>query len=110
MTDFEDPLQGGEDAALPHRPPPSGAASAEDELLERHRADLLTVPGVTAVWSGLTSTGAVAVFVGVTDPSARDRLPRSLEGLPVEVVDVPGGFVALADGDRPAEPPPSECQ
>ena len=105
MPGFEDPRTSGEDAALPHQVPAARPASADDEVLERHRSGLLAVSGVTAVWSGLTSSGTTAVFVGITDPAARARLPEELEGYPVEVVDIPGGFVAQPAAEGSPERP-----
>jgi hypothetical protein len=105
VPQFDDPSASGEDAALPHRVPSASGTSVEDEVVERHRAGLLSVPGVTAVWSGLTPSGTTALFIGITDPSARARLPGVLEGYPVEIVDVPGGFVPLPADGGPSETP-----
>ncbi|MGH3874231.1 MAG: hypothetical protein ACRDSR_22475 [Pseudonocardiaceae bacterium] len=41
---------------------------------------------------GRTPIGDDAIRVDVEDESVRDRLPKTVEGYPVEVVVVPGGF------------------
>jgi len=89
---------GGEDAALPAAPPPSGGQrSAIDEVLLRERPRLLSMPGVTGVSEGRTPEGLVAVVVWVTRPGATRSL-RDVAGHPVIEKYVPGGFHAPPPG------------
>ncbi len=94
MDQFEEPKAVVEDAAIGEFvPPPRPDLTVLDGVLERNQADLLSIDGVTATWTGLNAEGADVVFVAVTDTSARPRVPQVIEGHPVEVVVVPGGFV-----------------
>src|SRR5690349_4718311 len=93
---FEDPGQGREEAALPSMAPPgSGRLEAVDEVIERIRGDLLGRPGVIGVARGRTEDGADAVVVWVSQPADGEQIPREIEGYPVVVHIVPGGFHAL---------------
>jgi hypothetical protein len=87
---------GGEEARLPDMtpPPPPEAGSAVDEVLQRSGADLLAMPSVVGVSSGLAPDGAAAVLVWVTDAQAAEGIPKAIEGYPVVVHVVPEGFTA----------------
>lgn len=95
---FQEPAPGGgEEAAMPAGPPPSRDVAGRDpvdELLARVRSRLNAVPGVIGIGHALTDDGRDAVDVTVTDESVAALIPRELEGLPVIVRIVPGGFRA----------------
>jgi hypothetical protein len=93
---FGEPAEMGEDAALPATPPPPGPGGPDriDEVLERSRPELLAIPGVVGIGHGRTQDGDDAIIVWVTDSGAADRLPAEIEGYPVIVNTVPGGFHA----------------
>ena len=50
------------------------------------RDRLLGIPGVVSVGLGQGPAGGEAVVVSVTDAGVAARLPRMVDGLPVEVV------------------------
>jgi hypothetical protein len=93
---FEEPAESHEEAALPATTPPpnQGGAHPVDDVLERHRPELLTIPGFAGVGRGQTPDGNDAIIVWVTDPDAAERVPAEIEGYPVIVNVVPGGFRA----------------
>lgn len=82
---------------------PSAAQRPQSRIagvVERSRADLLKIEGVHGVSEGRTPTGDDAVRVDIEDDSVRERLPTAIDGYPLEVVVVAGGF-----GILPAESP-----
>jgi hypothetical protein len=93
---FEEPAPGREEAALPTTTPPpnQGGTHPIDAVLERSRPKLLAIPGVAGTGHGQTPNGNDAVVVWVTDPRAAERVPAEIEGYPVIVNIVPGGFHA----------------
>ena len=93
---FEEPAHSQEQAALPVTTPPpnQGDTHPIDDVLERIRPELLTIPGFAGVAHGQTPDGNDAVIVWVTDPDAAKRVPTEIEGYPVIVDVVPGGFRA----------------
>jgi len=90
--DFEAPRGDDEQAAVPFTPGTGPARSPIDEVLERNISALRAIEGVAGVGHGRTPTGDDAVVVHVGDASVRDRLPGDVEGYPVEVIVIPGGF------------------
>jgi hypothetical protein len=96
---FEEPAHGQEEAALPATTPPpnQGGTHPIDDVLERNRPELLSIPGFAGVGRGQTPEGNDAIIVWVTDPDAAKRVPTEIEGYPVIVNVVPGGFRALND-------------
>jgi hypothetical protein len=94
---FEEPAHNHEEAALPATttpPPNQGGTHPIDGVLERIRPELLAIPGFAGVGRGQTPDGNDAVIVWVTDPEAAERVPTEIEGYPVIVNVVPGGFRA----------------
>ena len=93
--DFAEPGGAPEKAPISFTPPSPQGQSAVAGIIERHRAELANIPGVHGVSEGRTLTGDPAVRIDVEDASVRARLPKEIEGYPVEVVVVPGGFGIL---------------
>ena len=99
---FHEPAASSEEAEVSFEPPPPQGQSAIAQAIERSKASLLDIEGVHGVSQGRTAIGDDAVRVDVEDDSVRERIPAEIEGYPVEVVLVPGGF-----GTLPAESPGS---
>lgn len=92
---WEEPsAPGQEQAALPLRPPPDLDVDPGrlQDVVERNRPQLLATPGVVGVGEGLTPDGEDAVLVWTTDRQAAEHVPAEVEGHPVIVHVVPGGF------------------
>lgn len=92
---FQEPHDGGGQAAVTPSAPPPGPSTPIDDAIEWQRPRLLTIDGVIGVARGQSSTGGDAVLVHVLDDSVRARVPEEVEGLPVEVVVIRGGFDAF---------------
>lgn len=59
-----------------------------DEVLARHTDSLMAIPGVTGVAHGeLNGKPAVQVLVVTATTELRRRLPHTLDGYPVQVVE-----------------------
>jgi hypothetical protein len=99
---FEAPYGDDEQAAVPFTPGPGPARPAIDQVLERNTPALRAIEGVAGVGHGRTPTGDDAIVIHVRDASVRDRLPRDVEGYPVEVIVVPGGFDIQDQGGGPS--------
>lgn len=93
--DFAEPSGAPEEAAVPFTPPNLQGQSPITGVVERIRAELAKIPGVHGVSEGRTPVGDPAVRIDVEDDSVRARLPKEIEGYPVEVVIVAGGFETL---------------
>ena len=93
--DFAEPGAAPEEAAISFTPPNPQGQSAITGVVERNRAELAKIPGVHGVSEARTLIGDPAVRIDVEDDSVRARLPKEIEGYPVEVVVVPGGFEIL---------------
>jgi hypothetical protein len=74
----EMPYDGSENGPAHHD---EGAASV---VRARHESRLLAIPGVVGVAVGRTSVGEPSIVVYLRDASAQSRVPRTLDGLPVE--------------------------
>ncbi|TFD75939.1 hypothetical protein [Cryobacterium fucosi] len=86
-----------EGAALPDAPlPPNLNVNAHpvDEIIDLNKERLLALGGVDGVGHGLTPAGDDAIIVWVSDAAAADRVPTEIDGVPVIVEQVPGGFHA----------------
>ena len=72
-------------------PRPAGDAPSRmslSEVLSRHTDSLMAIPGVVGVGEGqLRGEAAVQVLVVRKTPGLERRLPSSLEGYPVHVVE-----------------------
>jgi hypothetical protein len=93
--DFAEPGGAPEEAAISFTQPNPQGQSAVTGVVERNRAELAKIPGVYGVSEGRTPIGDPAVRIDVEDDSVWARLPKEIEGYPVEVVVVPGGFEIL---------------
>jgi hypothetical protein len=88
---FEDPRAlEGEEAAVPYRPeepeqPPSGIGA----VVRQHEQAMLGIDGVEGI-----AAGADTVILHVRDESVAGRVPKTLDGYPVEI-DVTGQIKAL---------------
>ncbi len=99
---FAEPGGVPEQAAVSFIPPPQQKPhSPITDVVERNRARLHKIEGVHGVSEGRTPIGDDAVRVDVENDAVRDRLPQEIEGYPVEVVVVPGGFGILPAGSPP---------
>lgn len=97
---FAEPGGAPEQAAVSFTPPvPQGPRSAITGVVERHRAEVSRIEGVYGMSEGRTPIGDDAIRIDVDNDSVRDRLPKEIEGFPVEVVVVPGGFEILPATD-----------
>jgi hypothetical protein len=96
--EFEEPSEKpSEEGAMPfYNPEAQTARSPLEDALERSQARLRTIEGVVGVAVGRTEIGDDALLIYVIDSSIRERVPSEIDGYPVEVVVVPGGFDALA--------------
>lgn len=99
---FEAPHGGEEQAAVPFASGPGAAPSPIDAVLERNTPWLREIAGVVGIGAGRTATGDDAIVIHVRDASVQDRLPETVEGYPVVVEVVPGGFEIQDQGGSPA--------
>ena len=51
---------------------------------DRHESELMAIDGVVGVALGRNEIGDDAILVYLRDPSVRERLPRTLEDVPVQ--------------------------
>lgn len=59
------------------------------DVLRRHTPTLMAIPGVTGTGEGKRGAEAIiVVYVAHTTPELRERIPREIEGNPVEVRDI----------------------
>jgi hypothetical protein len=83
---FDEPPagQGGtETAAVPYVPDDAGRSPLED-LRARHEPSLLAIEGVRGVGVGRTPAGEDALVLYIRDASVRQRVPKRVDGYPVE--------------------------
>jgi hypothetical protein len=76
------------------RPSPSPAGGARhpamtvEQVLARHTGRLMAIPGVVGVARGeVNGRPAIQILVVKTTPELRRRLPTTLDGFPVQVVE-----------------------
>jgi len=62
-----------------------GGGTAAEQALASGEARLLGIAGVVSVGIGLGSPGSNVLTVGVTDAGVAARLPREIDGVPIEV-------------------------
>ncbi len=70
------------------RAPKGGAATVPiAEVIARHAPELMRIPGVVGVYEGETAAHArcIRIMVAKRTPELERRLPRTLEGHPVEI-------------------------
>lgn len=61
-----------------------------NEVLRDHDDELMAIPGVVGVYVGLLEDGqtqCLRVMVSEKSPELESRIPKSLEGYPVEIVE-----------------------
>ena len=75
-------------------PPPGPDPHPIESAIDSWRDRLLATVGVEGVAHGLTPDGHDAVLVWVSTVSVADSVPTEIEGFPVVVEHVPGGFHA----------------
>jgi hypothetical protein len=91
---FLEPGADGGEAAVSAFTPNPQPTSPIDGVLERNGPRLLAIDGVIGIGHTRTAIGADAVLVHVLYDSVRERVPEEMEGYPVEVVVIKGGFDA----------------
>ncbi len=80
MNDFE-----YEDAAMPYDPESSDTTSAAvEKVRQSHEQELMAIDGVEGVGIGRDSIGNDAIIVYLRSDDVRTRVPRSIDGYPVE--------------------------
>lgn len=96
MQEFESPPEtavSDEEAAVPY----GGRTQIETEaqrIRRKHERSLLAIDGVNGVGISRTPIGNDAIVVYVRDRSVKDKIPETLDGIPV-VVEIVGEFDAL---------------
>jgi hypothetical protein len=57
------------------------------DVIQRHSDSLLTIPGVVGVYEGRTADNrpVIRIMVAKRTPEHDERLPKTLEGYPVEI-------------------------
>lgn len=82
MNDFE-----YEDAAMPYSPDDVDVASSGvQQVKQRHERELMAIDGVEGVGIGRDSIGNDAIIVYLRTQDVTSRVPRSLDGYPVETI------------------------
>lgn len=74
-----------EDAAMPYTPEPSAETLSEmQRVKETHEQELMAIDGVEGVGIGTNKIGDEAIIVYLRSRDVADRVPRTIEGFPVE--------------------------
>ena len=76
-----------EDAAMPYSPEEDGttiSSSAVENVKGAHEHELMSIDGVEGVGIGKNRIGDDAIIIYLRDENARGRIPRTIEGYPVE--------------------------
>jgi hypothetical protein len=90
------PPGASEQAAMTFTPPVSQESQSPImAIIERNRARLAGIEGVHGISEGRSRIGDPVVRIDVDNESVRQRLPKEIDGYPVEVILVPGGFDVL---------------
>ena len=80
------------------------AIAAATEVLERHKPELLALPGVTAVGVGMMRDGAtVGIHIYIQQGADARPMPRGMDGVPIMVIDGGSPFEAHDLGEFAAE-------
>lgn len=74
-----------EDVAVPYRPSEQQMTGAR-AAVRNHDRELLAVDGIEGVAAGQDRSGNDAIVVYVRQESVGERVPKTIEGFPVEVV------------------------
>jgi hypothetical protein len=91
---FEPPHDTGEDAQVSFEPPSRPGGSPLDEVIERHRSEILALDGVEGIDRSREPDGTEVIRVHLSDASRESRIPRELDGHPV-ITLLTGPFEAL---------------
>jgi hypothetical protein len=91
MNQYDEPYITGESAARSWQPTESAPATRVDSVVGRASSRLLKLKGVHGLAHGLRG-GQTVILIFVDDESVRDLLPGDIEGYPVVVELVAGGF------------------
>jgi hypothetical protein len=73
-----------ESAAITPAPPSRPPASNADQVRRAHEAILRAIDGVLGVGTTTDDTGRASIVVYVRDADTSARLPRELDGVPVQ--------------------------
>jgi len=76
---------------------PVEAVTAATAVRDRHSSELMSIPGAVGTGIGIGDQpghAAIEVYVKQITPEIKAAAPATLEGLPVRLVEVRGGFVA----------------
>jgi hypothetical protein len=80
------------------------AIEAATAVLEQHKSELLALPGVTAVGVGMMRDGAtVGIHLYIQQGADARPMPRSMDGIPVRVMEGGDAFEAHDRGEFSAE-------
>ncbi|MCZ6876044.1 MAG: hypothetical protein O7G88_21365 [bacterium] len=87
-----------EEAAMPYPAEEEGEYMPTSEIeraIHKHDQQLLSIDGVEGMGTGQDEIGDSVIVVYLSDETVRQRIPSALEGFPVRIEMVPGGFHAL---------------
>ena len=74
-----------EEAAMPYSPDSSTESSSPvQHVKQRHEQELMAIDGVEGVGVGRNSVGDDAILVYLRSDDIKTRIPRSIDGYPVE--------------------------
>jgi len=80
MNDFPN-----EEAAMPYSPDSSTESSSPvQHVKQRHEQELMAIDGVEGVGVGRNSIGDDAILVYLRSDDIKARIPRTIDGYPVE--------------------------
>ena len=80
MNDFPN-----EEAAMPYSPESSTESSSPvHHVKQRHEQELMAIDGVEGVGVGRNSIGDDAILVYLRSDDIKARIPRTIDGYPVE--------------------------
>jgi hypothetical protein len=92
MTPFDEPQQAQESAEMPFRTPDQPPMDELDEVIARTASELKDRQGVHGVGRGYGRPGEDGIVIFVDNADVKGSLPNEIEGYPVVVEVVPGGF------------------
>lgn len=73
-----------EEAAVYYSPEEPAPSSGIVQVKQKHEAELMKIDGVEGVGVGRDAMGNDAIVVYLRDAGAKARVPKRLEGFPVE--------------------------
>jgi hypothetical protein len=78
-----------EDAAMPYSPEEDNTTESSSSLelvKQNHEQELMAIDGVQGVGVGRSKIGDDAIIIYLRDEGAKQRIPRSVAGYPVETI------------------------